>query len=175
MRTVSAGVIAIFAAAFLFGCSGSSSGGSPSPSPSPSPTPTPTAPSNLTGTTPSSTSVTLTWTGGSQFTGYRIYRNDVQIGTTTSTTFTDTGLSAVTAYRYFVRGETASGLSSPSGTITLTTPNMLALSLSKLLDPASRSNMLVRDIEFDSAGNIFVTGGALSASFPTTAGASRCT
>ncbi|MCB2098871.1 MAG: SBBP repeat-containing protein [Parvularculaceae bacterium] len=115
--------------------------------------------------------MTLTWTGGSQFTGYRIYRNDVQIGTTTSTTFTDTGLSAVTAYRYFVRGETASGLSSPSGTITLTTPNMLALSLSKLLDPASRSNMLVRDIEFDSAGNIFVTGGALSASFPTTAGA----
>lgn len=153
---------AALAAFFLWGCSGSGSG-SPGPQPG-SPTPT-----SLTGSAPTSTSVTLTWSG--QFSKYHIYRNDVEVATSTATSYTDTGLLASTPYRYFVRGESGSGLSAPSATITVTTPNMLTLDLAALVDPSSRSFMMVRDIEFDAAGNIYVTGGAFSANFPTTPGA----
>lgn len=158
------------AAVLLAACSsgGGSTGGGNSPPPPPPPA---TVPTGLSGSAPDSTSVRLSWTASSAFTSFHIFRNDVEIATTTSTTYTDTGLSASTAYRYFLRGETATGLSGASSTITVTTPNMLTLSLAQLIDPAAHSYIMVRDVEFDAAGNLFITGGAFSANFPTTAGA----
>lgn len=157
------------AAAFVFFLvSACSAGGSSS-----SPDPTPTAPSGFGVAAVSNTSVTLSWTLSASFTSYRIFRNNADVGTTSGSSFTDSALAPGTAYQYFVRGVTSTGaLSSPSQTITVTTsggPN--ALTLAQLVDPASRSFMMVRDIEFDAAGNIFVAGGAFSANFPTTAGA----
>lgn len=149
------------ATAFLLGCSSGGSGGPPAAN----------TPTGLSAVAQSGSSIRLTWSGASKFTGYKVFRNDVEIATTTTTDFTDSGLSATTSYRYFVRGESTAGLSGPSSTVTASTLNMLTFSIAELVDPASRSYIMVRDIEFDSAGNIFVAGGALSANFPTTPGA----
>lgn len=156
---------AVMASAFLIGCSSSDSAGSPPSQGGPS------TPTGLSASAPSSTSVSLAWNGSSEFTGYKVFRNDVEVATATVPNFTDTGLTPSTVYRYFVRGQSSDGLSAPSATVTVTTPNMLTMSLAQLVDPASRSFMMVRDVEFDSAGSVFVTGGAFSSSFPTTAGA----
>lgn len=157
------------AAALLAGCGGGGApaGGGPPPPPSPQ-NPTP---SRLTGSAPTGTSIDLDWQGSNTFTQYRVYRDDVEIATTTTTDYQDAGLRPTTPYRYFVRGESATGLSAPSNTIVVTTPNMLNLALAKLVDVQARSYLMVRDIEFDRAGNLYVAGGAFSASFPTTSGA----
>lgn len=160
------GVAAMIASALLFACSSGESANSPPPSQG-----GPSTPTGLSASAPSGTSVSLTWNGSSEFTGYKVFRNDNEIATATSPSFTDTGLTPSTVYRYFVRGQSSGGLSAPSATVAVTTPNMLTMSLVQLVDPASRSFVMVRDVEFDSAGNIFVTGGAFSSSFPTTAGA----
>lgn len=163
MRIAFARLAVALAATVLLACSGGGGGGT-APPPS-------SAITGFTGSAPTGTSVSLSWNASSQFSGYRVYRNDVEIATTSAASFNDTGLAPVTAYRYFVRGVTGAGLSDPSATITVTTPNMLSLSLASLIDPAARSYLMVRDVEFDSAGNVYLAGGAFSANFPTTAGA----
>lgn len=164
MRSLIGRLAALFAACLLVACSGEGGGG-------PYPPPAGSTPSSLSAEAASGTAVQLSWTGGASFTLYRIYRNDSEIGTTTSTSFRDSGLSPSTAYWYFVRGETASGLSGASNTVSVATQTVLNFSLANLIDPASRSHLSVRDIAFDAAGAIYVTGGAYSSSFPTTAGA----
>ncbi len=168
MRTGRLHVVDALCAAFLAGCSLASCSGGGSP---PAPGPSPASITTFSGSAASGSSVTLSWTGSSQFTVYRVFRNGGEIATVTTTSFTDTGLAATTAYDYQVRGEGASGLSAASPTITVATLNMLTLVQARLVDAASRSDMLVRDIEFDAAGNIVIAGGAFSANFPTTAGA----
>ncbi len=166
MVRLTAAILAVFFGVLTLGaCSGGAdpSGGNPPPQAG--------APSGLAATAITSASVTLAWRGSGQFTRYRIFRNDVEIATTTTETYADSALSPVTPYRYFVRGESPAGLSGPSNTIAVTTPNMLRLSFARLIDEAARSYMMVRDIAFDGAGNIFIAGGAFSANFPTTAGA----
>jgi hypothetical protein len=160
------------AAAFAFLLISACSGGGASSGPGPTPAP-PAPPSGFAASAVGNTSVTLGWTASSSFASYRIFRNNVEIGTSTGSSFTDTGLAPGTSYQYFVRGVTSGGvLSTASPTITVTTTGGAnALTLAQLVDPAARSFMMVRDIEFDAAGNIFVAGGAFSANFPTTAGA----
>lgn len=164
MRTASPRFLVALAATVLLGCSGGGGGGG-------TPPPQSTVIVGLAGSAPTGTSVSLTWNASSRFSSYRVFRNDVEIATTSTASYSDTGLTPVTAYRYFVRGVTSAGLSDPSATITVTTPNMLTLSLARLIDPAARSYLMVRDVAFDSAGAIYLAGGAFSANFPTTAGA----
>ncbi|MCM3039958.1 glycosyl hydrolase family 8 [Paenibacillus motobuensis] len=60
----------------------------------------------------SSTVVDLKWTPSSDnlgVTGYKVYRNDQVINTTTKTEYRDTGLSAGTTYKYFVVAFDAAG------------------------------------------------------------------
>lgn len=158
-------LLALILGLFLAACSGGGSSTSPQ-------TPLPAAPSGLSASASSATTVSLAWTGASSITSYKIYRNGVEIATTTTGSFTDTGLTASTSYSYSVRGVSAAGLTNPSATVSVTTPSATGSSdLVRLLDPASRSYMMVRDTEIDAAGNIFIAGGAFSGSFPTTAGA----
>lgn len=90
-------------------------------------TTSPSAPSNLTAIASDSTNVSLSWTASSDnvgVTSYQIYRDGVQIGTSTQTRYTDTGLNANTDYSYYVKALDAAGnVSAASNTAIVKTPN----------------------------------------------------
>ncbi|MBP8695902.1 MAG: SBBP repeat-containing protein [Syntrophobacterales bacterium] len=72
----------------------------------------PSVPSNLQGTGASASQINLTWTASTDnvgVTGYRVYRNGSQVGTTASTSFSDTGLAEATSYSYTVAAYDAAG------------------------------------------------------------------
>ena len=87
----------------------------------------PTAPTGLTGTSPSASTIALSWsasTDNTGVTGYEIYRGTATTptATVTGTTFTDTGLSPSTTYSYVVKAIDAAGnRSAPSNTATVST------------------------------------------------------
>src|SRR3989344_173512 len=87
----------------------------------------PSTPGSLTATAQSSSQINLSWTastdtGGSGLAGYRVYRDGIQINTTTATSYSDTGLTPSTAYRYYVIAyDAASNSSSQSNTASATT------------------------------------------------------
>jgi hypothetical protein len=84
-----------------------------------------TAPSNLSVTSTTTSSVSLSWTNGSSSHQTRVYRNSslvVQLANTGVTTYTDTGLSSATSYLYYVVHLNVDGtLSGQSNTVTGTT------------------------------------------------------
>ncbi|MEK3883050.1 cellulose binding domain-containing protein [Paenibacillus sp. PL2-23] len=85
----------------------------------------PTAPTGLNANAASGSQINLSWTASTDnvaVTGYRVYRNSVQVGTTASTSYSDTGLNAATSYSYTVRAYDAAGnLSANSNTASATT------------------------------------------------------
>jgi chitodextrinase len=85
----------------------------------------PTVPANLAVTGTTSSAASLSWSPSADnvgVAGYRVYRNGVQVGTTTGTTFTDTGLSASTRYTYTVAAyDRAGNVSAQSAGVTATT------------------------------------------------------
>lgn len=85
----------------------------------------PTAPTGVTATAKTSSSVSLSWTASSDdtgVTGYTVYRDGVQVGTSATTSYTDTGLSASTAYSYTVKAKDAAGnVSAASSALSATT------------------------------------------------------
>ena len=88
-------------------------------------TQTPSAPSGLSAAATGTSTVALDWTASTDnigVTGYRIFRNGSQVGTTTNTSYTDSGLSPATVYTYSVVAFDAAGNNSaPSGSATATT------------------------------------------------------
>ncbi|HZP54786.1 cellulose binding domain-containing protein [Actinocrinis sp.] len=95
---------------------GSSGGGDTTP---------PSVPGNLSVTGVTSSSASLSWSPSTDnvgVSGYRVYRNGTQVGSTAGTSFTDTGLSASTQYTYTVAAYDAAGnVSSQSSGVTATT------------------------------------------------------
>jgi hypothetical protein len=93
--------------------------------PPPADTQAPTAPASLTATAVSSSQINLSWgasTDNVGVSGYNIYRNGAQVGTSTATSYSDTGLTASTAYSYTVKARDAAGnLSAASNTASATT------------------------------------------------------
>lgn len=87
----------------------------------------PTAPANLTSSSPAANSISLSWTASTDnvgVLGYNIYRNGAKLSSVPGTSFTDTGLTAGTTYSYYVSAYDAAGnTSSPSNTLSVTTPN----------------------------------------------------
>ncbi|WP_426252058.1 GH32 C-terminal domain-containing protein [Paenibacillus pabuli] len=85
----------------------------------------PTAPKNLAATGTTADSVSLSWTASTDnvgVTGYVIYRDGTQAGTSTTAAFTDSGLAANTAYNYTVKAKDAAGnISAASNSVTATT------------------------------------------------------
>jgi chitodextrinase len=88
-------------------------------------TQSPGAPAGLSATATGTSTVDVAWSASTDnvgVTGYRIFRNGNQVGTTSSTSFTDSGLSAATVYTYSVVAFDAAGnTSAPSGSATATT------------------------------------------------------
>ena len=96
----------------------------------------PTAPTNLTGSAPTATSVSLTWNpstdvGGPGLAGYYILRTTsgtstaVNIGNTSSTTYTDNTAAPSTTYSYQIQAHDSANppsVSSLSNSLNLTTP-----------------------------------------------------
>jgi N-acetylmuramoyl-L-alanine amidase/chitodextrinase len=86
----------------------------------------PTVPTNLTATPVSPTQVNLAWTASTDnvgVTGYKIYRNSAQIGTSATTSYSDTTCSPNTTYTYTVSAYDAAGNeSAQSAPAVATTP-----------------------------------------------------
>jgi len=84
----------------------------------------PGAPSNLSAVAASCSQINLSWTASTgTVTGYYVYRNSTQVGTTSSTSYSDTGLAASTQYSYYVVGYNSYGNSGNSNTAQATTPS----------------------------------------------------
>ncbi|MCI3926258.1 right-handed parallel beta-helix repeat-containing protein [Paenibacillus sp. TRM 82003] len=85
----------------------------------------PSAPTNVAATGASSSQIDVAWSASSDnvgVAGYRVFRDGVQVGTTSSTSYTDTGLTASTTYSYAVRAYDAAGnVSASSGSAEATT------------------------------------------------------
>lgn len=79
----------------------------------------PSIPTNLLAGTTTATSVALSWTASSDnvaVTSYTIFRDGVQIGTSTTPTYTATGLTPATSYSFTVKASDAAGNSSSAST-----------------------------------------------------------
>jgi parallel beta-helix repeat protein len=78
----------------------------------------PSAPTNLTGIGASSSQINLSWTASTDnvgVAGYKIYRDDVEVGTSATTSYSDTGLTVSTNYSYtIIAYDAADNLSSES-------------------------------------------------------------
>ena len=76
----------------------------------------PTVPSGLTATSISSSQINLSWTASTDnvgVAGYLVFRNNIQIASTTQTSYSDTGLVPSTSYTYTVAAYDAAGNVSP--------------------------------------------------------------
>ena len=85
----------------------------------------PTIPSSLTATPVAQTQIDLSWGASTDdfiLSGYQVFRNSVQIATTTQTTYSDSGLTAGTSYTYFVNAfDSSFNYSSSSNVVSTST------------------------------------------------------
>lgn len=131
----------------------------------------PSVPTGLTATATSSSEIDLSWnasTGDGTYpvAGYQIFRDGMQVGTTTSgTTYADTGLAASTNYSYTVDAyDTEGNVSAQSGSVNATTQGGVTFTptadppiqyLGFTNGPVTFSNV---DIGASTAGRIVVVG-----------------
>src|SRR6266852_4342766 len=94
--------------------------------------PPPAPPTGLSASALDATDVSLSWTGSSGATAYKIQRSPdgstgwTQVGTSSTTAFTDSGLSASTTYFYRVLASNGTNDSAPSSVASATTTRALA-------------------------------------------------
>ena len=85
----------------------------------------PSVPTGLAASGITATGATISWTASTDnvaVTGYKVFRNGVQVGAPAVPTFTDTGLSTATTYSYTVSAFDAAGNNSaPSSALSVTT------------------------------------------------------
>ncbi|MEK7449402.1 MAG: fibronectin type III domain-containing protein [Planctomycetota bacterium] len=89
----------------------------------------PSNPSNLSASVINSNQINLSWFASSDdvgVTGYKVYRDSVQINTTNTTNYADTGLSASTMYEYKLKAYDAAGNISGFSTAVTTTTSAAA-------------------------------------------------
>ena len=110
----------------------------------------PSIPTGLAGTAVSSSQINLTWTASTDnvgVTGYKIFRNGTQVGTSATTSYSDTGLTASTAYSYAVSAYDAAGNNSArSSSVSVTTQG-----------GASLPDVIVTSLSYSSATGLFTS------------------
>ena len=88
----------------------------------------PSTPSGLSATPVSSSQINLSWNASIDnlgVSGYQVFRNGTQIGTTAALSLSDTGLAASTTYTYIVAAFDAAGnVSAPSAPVSATTQSI---------------------------------------------------
>jgi len=155
----------------------------------------PTTPSNLTVTSKSSSSVSLSWTRSTDnltVNKYVILRDGIEIGESADTSFTDTGLSPNTTYTYMVKAYDGNNNSSGQSNIVSATTdgkpdwyyinttdidgNLLELYLSDIGGSAGESSETITAIvkgsvdtvwkEYELCGDIWTDNGNIYASAP---------
>lgn len=105
----------------------------------------PSVPTNLSASAVSSSQINLSWTASTDnvgITGYRIFRNGVQAGTSATNSYNDSGLSPSTTYNYNVSAYDAAGnesgqSSQASATTQSQSDNVTTLSVSLIASPSS--------------------------------------
>ena len=108
----------------------------------------PTSPTSLSATSPSQSSITVSWSPATDdvgVTGYQVERclglscsNFTQVGTPTASPFTDTGLTASTGYSYHVRAVDAAGnVSGWSNVVSATTQGSPTFSSCSTVTPTN--------------------------------------
>jgi parallel beta-helix repeat protein len=101
----------------------------------------PSVPLNLKATASSPTEIDLSWSASTDnlgVTGYKIYRNNTQIGNIASTTYTDSVLSPGTSYTYTIVATDAVGNASVASTAD--TATTLAAATTSTMDAAATSS-----------------------------------
>lgn len=104
----------------------------------------PTTPSGLTALPVASSQIDLSWTAStddSSMGGYQVFRDAVQIATTTLTAYSDSGLTASTTYSYYVTAfDTFYNISSSSNSAATTTFGLTPTSTPPVTDPDNGGN-----------------------------------
>ncbi len=97
----------------------------PAQATTPAPSP-PTTPQNLHGTGSTTSTISMAWNASTDnlgVVGYRVFRNGVQVGTTTGVSYTDTGLNYSSSYNYQVDAyDAVPSYSAKSTTVAMSTP-----------------------------------------------------
>lgn len=119
----------------------------------------PTTPTNLVALPISTTQIDLTWDASTDdylFGGYQVWRDAVQLATTTLTNYSDTGLTASTTYSYYIVAfDDALNYSTSSATVSTTTLKVVATSTpattpSSTSGPqSSKSRMEISNLEIE--------------------------
>jgi len=109
--------------AFEYGSSSTPPQNTPSPS---ADTTAPSAPATLAASAPDASKVNLTWKASTDnvgVSGYKIYRNGAEVGSSSVAGFTDSSVAGGTSYNYTTKAYDAAGnLSAASNTATVQTP-----------------------------------------------------
>jgi hypothetical protein len=99
----------------------------------------PTTPTNLSGAGVSPTQINLTWTASTDnvaVTGYKIYRNGTQVGTSATNSYSDTNLTPATYYTYTVSAYDAAGNTSAQTAAIRVTTLFVQNNVGILCDPS---------------------------------------
>lgn len=129
----------------------------------PTDTAAPSAPANLVATSTGASQVTLSWTAATDnvgVSGYRIFRDGLQVGTATGAGFIDTALLAGTSYSYTVTALDAAGNESPASnvaTVQTPTPDTTAPTVPAGLAATAASSSQVNLTWTASTDNVGVT------------------
>lgn len=112
----------------------------------------------------SPTQINLSWASSTDnvgVVGYKVFRNSVQVGTTSAINFSDTGLTAGTPYTYYVEAYDAAGnISINSGSVNISTPatDTIAPSIPANLTATAISSSQINLAWSASTDNVLTTG-----------------